>query len=76
MAIPDPYRRNFETLLRAASDNALALLECRDAATGEYRYVICAVGRHGADYVMTPFGHLCDGNPYEVYIAPDADVIV
>jgi hypothetical protein len=34
MAIPDPYRRNFETLLQAAADNALAPLECRDAETG------------------------------------------
>jgi hypothetical protein len=76
MAIPDPFRRNFETLLRAASDDALALVECRDAATGEHRYVVCAVGRQGPDYVMTPFGHLCDGNPYEVYIPPDADVII
>ena len=70
MAIPDPYRRNFETLLRAAADNTLALLECRDVATGEARYVLCAVGREGGDYVMTPFGHLCDGNPYDVYLPP------
>jgi hypothetical protein len=72
MAIPDPYRRNFETLLRAATDNALALLECRDVATGEPRYVLCAVGREGGGYVMTPFGHLCDRNPYEVYRPPGA----
>jgi len=76
MAIPDPYRRNFDTLLRAAADNALALMECRDAETGAYRYVICAVGFDGDAYLMTPFGHLCDGNPYEVYVAPGADAIV
>lgn len=70
MAIPDGYRRNFETLVRAARQDDLALLECTDAATGEPRYVLCAVGRDGTDYVMTPFGHLHDGNPYEAYIAP------
>lgn len=76
MAIPDPYRRNFETLLRAADDKALALMECQDAETGVTRYVICAVGFDGSAYLITPFGHLCDGNPYEVYVAPRADAIV
>lgn len=76
MAIPDPYRSNFETLLQAAADNALALLECRDAETGAHRYVVCAVGFKDDHYALTPFGHLCDGNPYEVYVPPGADVIV
>ncbi|MBV1686434.1 hypothetical protein KRR38_01790 [Novosphingobium sp. G106] len=70
MAIPEPYRRNFETLLRAASQGDLALMECADAVTGEARYVICAVGRDGSDYLFTPFGHLHDGNPYEAYVPP------
>ena len=71
MAIPEPYRCNFETLLRAAADGNLALLECRDAQTGVPRYVVTAVGRDGDDFVMTPFGHLHDGNPFEAYIPPD-----
>jgi hypothetical protein len=56
MSIPDHARVNFETLLRAATDGNLALLECTDAVTGESRYVICAVAREGDDYVFTPFG--------------------
>lgn len=52
MAIPDYLRGNFNTLLRAAADGNLALMECRDAATGEPRYVLCAVGRKGGDYIM------------------------
>lgn len=71
MAIPEPYRRNFETLLRAAADSNLALLECTDAQTGVPRYVVTAVGRDGDDFVMTPFGHLHDGNPFDAYIPPD-----
>jgi hypothetical protein len=70
MAIPDAYRKNFETLLRAAEQGDLALVECMDAETKVPRYVICAVGRDGRDYVMTPFGHLHDGNPFEAYIPP------
>src|SRR3546814_4932391 len=65
MAIPDAYRRNFATLRRAAENGDLALMECTDAASGEPRYVICAVGREGSSHVMTPFGHLHDGNPFE-----------
>lgn len=58
MSIPDHARANFQTLLHAAADGNLALMECADAATGETRYVICAVGRDGADFLFTPFGHL------------------
>ncbi|ABA06335.1 hypothetical protein Nwi_3088 [Nitrobacter winogradskyi Nb-255] len=58
MAIPDYARTNFNTMLRAAGDGNLALMECLDAATREPRYVLCAVGRDGGDYVFTPLGHL------------------
>ena len=65
-------RVEHSVLLRAARDGNLALLECLAAATGEHRYVLCAVGRaDDGDYVMTPFGHLADGNPYDAYLPPD-----
>jgi len=70
MSIPDHARANFQTLLRAAADDALALMECADAKTGEPRYVVCAVGRDGTDFIFTPFGHLADGNPYDAYLPP------
>jgi hypothetical protein len=70
MAIPEAHRKNFDTLLRAAEQGNLALMECVDAATGEPRYVICAIGRKGSDYLFTPFCHLHDGNPFEAYIPP------
>ncbi len=70
MSIPDHAQANFQTLLRAAENGDLALMECADALTGEPRYVICAVGREGSDFLFTPFGHLADGNPYEAYVPP------
>lgn len=70
MSIPDHARANFQTLLRAAENGDLALMECSDAATGEPRYVICAVGRDGVDYIFTPFGHLADDDPYDAYVPP------
>lgn len=72
MSIPDYLRRNFETLLRAAADS-LALMECRDVVSGETRYVVCAVGRDDADFVITPFGHLAEGDPYGQYQPPDPE---
>ena len=73
MAIPDYARTNFNTLLRAAGDGNLALVECMDVTTGAPRYVICAVSRDHRGIVMTPFGHLADGNPYDAYIPPPID---
>jgi Family of unknown function (DUF6117) len=70
MSIPDYARANFETLLRAVADSNLALMECKDAVTSEPRYVICAVGRDGTDFVFTPFGHLADGNPFDASLPP------
>jgi hypothetical protein len=35
MCIPDHARANFQTLLRAATDGNLALMECNHAVTGE-----------------------------------------
>lgn len=70
MAIPDYARTKFETLVTAARAGDLALMECTEVASGEIRYVLCGVGRDDGDYVMTPFGHLAAGNPYEAYIPP------
>ncbi len=71
MSIPSFALTNFQTLLRAAGDGNLALMECLDAVTGAPRYVICAVGRDDGDLVFTPFGHLADGNPCDAYQPPD-----
>ena len=73
MAIPEHARNNFNTLLRAAGDGNLALMECLDAVTGEPRYVLCAVGRDDGDYIFVRFGHLGDGNPYDAYLPPEPD---
>jgi hypothetical protein len=70
MSIPDHAQANFATMLRAVADGNLALVECRDAVTGETRYVICAVGAEGTEFVFTPFGHLADGHPFDAYLPP------
>ena len=70
MPIPEGHRANFGTMLRAAADGNLALLECTDAVTGVPRYVIAAIGGDGDEYAITPFGHLADTNPFDAYIPP------
>ncbi len=70
MAIPEHVRTNFNTLLKAATNGDLALLECSDAETSETRYVLCAVGRDHEDFVFIPFGHMAPDNPYLDYIPP------
>ena len=43
-----------KNMLRAAADGNLALVECRDALTGETRYVICAAGTEGTESCSRP----------------------
>lgn len=54
----------------AAQAGHLTLLECTDAQTGEPRYVLTAIN---GLYETTPFGHLADGNPFEMYDPPEPE---
>lgn len=49
--------------IRAVENGDQALLECADVKSGAPRYVICAVDCNGGEYLLTPFGHLAEGNP-------------
>lgn len=70
--IPKPYRDNFNTLLRAARQGRLALLECTDKQTGKPAYMVTAVGDvpGSTDKVFSPFARMVDGNPYELFDPP------
>lgn len=68
--IPQTYQDNFNTLIRAFSDGAACLLECREQATGRPAYVICAVNRRGTDYDLVPFARLFDDDPYALLTHP------
>ena len=70
MSIPKYARANFNTLLRAAACGDLAVVECTDAMTGAPGYAHCSIARDRAEYVITPFGHLAPGNPYDAYEPP------
>jgi len=67
----DGYAPNFETLQRASKDGRLALVECRDAKTGELVPAVCAVSdAEGGEFLIVPLARMFDGNPYEVLQPP------
>lgn len=71
MALKEADIINFETMKQAFLTGAAVLVESKDAATGEYRAIICAIQLDDDKmYNITPFGHMCTGNPYEQYTDP------
>ncbi len=70
MTLKPGDKSNFETLRRAQDQGDLALVESRCAKTGEYRALVCAMGRSGADITTYPLAQMITGNPYEDYLDP------
>lgn len=71
MSISKAYRNNFETLLRAAANKDIALMECFDAKTRQPVYTVCATQREkNGDVSAVPLAKLFDGNPYEELLPP------
>lgn len=62
--IKDGYKQNFETILDAAANGDLALVECTDKE-GRPVITICAiyVDEEGM-YNTVPLAKMFDGNPY------------
>lgn len=81
MAIPDGYRINFETLVRAAQNGDLALMECTNKKTGKPVYVITAVNdpkiervtkleEPDENYEFVPLAQMFDKSPYDTLDPP------
>lgn len=76
MAISKAYQRNFQTLLDAAKNGDLCLMECTDAETGRPVMTVCAVNvvqdptMSEPQYQMVPIAKMFDGNPYEEVMPP------
>ena len=68
----DGYKDNFDTLSRAFGDQSVAMVECKDRATGKLVAVVCAMQRDSDGSVtMVPFARMIDGNPYEQLDPPE-----
>lgn len=74
MAIPDGYKANLETIIRAAKDDNLSLVECTDKKTGKTVIALCAMSFEDGDYLIAPFAKMFDGNPYDELDPPYLEV--
>ena len=65
MAIQPGYKMNLETLISAAKNGDLALMECRDKQTDKPVITICAVQKDSEVFEFIPLAKMFDGNPYD-----------
>jgi hypothetical protein len=71
MALPVGHRNNFQTLLRAAENDDVCLVQAVDLRTQERCAIICAVQHTDDGQVeLVPFARMFDGNPYDE-VRPD-----
>ena len=73
MAIPVSHKANLDTIYRAVSNKALAIVECQEKATGKVVNVLCAIGWDGSEHTIVPFATMFDSNPYDVLNPPNPD---
>ena len=73
MALRQGDKRNFETLLEAATNGDLALVSTIRKADGAKVALLCAMGRDGSDYYPAPLAVMIEGNPYELFENPMED---
>ena len=64
MAIPEGHSTNLDTIIHAAHNNRLCLLECTNKA-GEPVITLCAVNEVGDEFEFIPLAKMFDGNPFE-----------
>lgn len=67
MALAKGHKTNLETIIRAANDGALAVLEVEEIETGAPAALLVAVVFDGTNYNFTPMARMFDDNPYERY---------
>ncbi len=68
-----PDRMNFDNLARAFKSGDAALVEVRRVADGVAVAAICAIGRDGESYLITPFAVMVEGNPFDLFDPPNPD---
>ena len=70
MPILKGYKANLDTIIRAAKNGDLTLIECVDNVTGAPVIVLAAVEVYAAKsgdvcYVFKPLAKMFDGDPYK-----------
>jgi|SRR6185436_3179841 len=77
-AITKGNKKNFDTLIKAARNGDLALVECFDKRLGKPVAVVCAVslvkeGDIEGKYEFLPFATMFDDNPYDILLPPNPE---
>jgi len=73
MALREGDKHNFQTLLRAAGNRDIILIESRRKSDGRYVALLAATYQEpgpGGQFVIVPLGEMVDGDPYELYEDP------
>lgn len=76
MALAPGYAKNLETVVRAAKDGRLAVLECQRRDTGKIVAVLVVISddpEKEGGFVFSPFAEMFDSNPYELLNPPDPE---
>lgn len=79
--IPEGHRVNFREMLKAADQNALALMVLWDQEEERFRPVICMMGYENGNYFPVPVAMLIEDDPFVRFEDPtqefpDADTIL
>lgn len=70
----DGDKKNFETLTAAFKADSVCLVDVQRVSDGKSVAAICAVTVDDEEmYNITPFAVLVEGNPFELFNAPDPD---
>jgi hypothetical protein len=65
------YKFNLKTLILAAKNDDLCILECKDKETGKTVVVVCAVSTEDEGDFFIPLAKMFDGNPYTEVSPPE-----
>lgn len=65
---------NLETIIQAAKNDDLAVIRARRRTDDRDVTLLAAIGFDGSYYLVTPMAELFDGNPYDLYEDPTAEV--
>ena len=64
--IPEGHQKNLNTIVRAAKNGHLVLIECTDVKTGQPVFTLGAYDGQA----LIPLAKMFDSNPYEELIPP------
>ena len=71
MTLEIGHKTNLDTIIRAADNGDLAVLECMDRLSHQPVSVLVAVHQDAAgQYVITPLARMFTGNPYAELLGP------